>query len=212
MQQETINRIFEILSQNNSTPKTELKYTNNFTFLVAVILSAQSTDIGVNKATKELFIKYDTPEKFLTLGMENLKKHIKTIGLYNNKAQNIMNLCNVLIEHYNSQVPDNFEDLTKLPGVGRKTANVILNNIFGKQAIAVDTHVFRVSKRIGLATSNTPEKVENELLQTIPDKWLDYASNWLVLHGRYICKAKKPMCNECPINTYCEYYNVSLTK
>lgn len=203
---EKVNKIFEILSKNNPNPKSELDYTNNFTFVVAVVLSAQSTDVGVNKATKSLFPNYDTPEKLLSLGIENFKKYIKTIGLYNSKAQNIINLCKNLIEKHNSKIPDNFEDLIKLPGIGRKSANVILNSIFNKPTIGVDTHIFRVANRIGLSRAKTPEKVEEDLLKLIPAKWLNNASHWLVLHGRYICKAKTPMCSTCPINKYCEFY------
>ncbi len=206
MQAKIIDKIFALFQQYNKHPKTELEYTNNFTLLVAVILSAQATDISVNKATKELFQYYDTPEKMLELGVEGLKNYTKTIGLYNTKSANIIALCQILINQYNSQIPDSFEQLITLPGVGRKTANVVLNCCFNKPTIAVDTHVFRVSKRLGIAKENTPEKVEKELLKKIPIRWLKYAHHWLILHGRYICKAKKPNCNICKVAKYCEYY------
>lgn len=206
MQTEVINQIFEIFQNINPTPKTELVYLNNFTLLVAVVLSAQATDISVNKATKELFMHYNSPEKILALGEEDLKKYIKSIGLYNAKAKNIIALCEVLIKEYNSQVPTNFEQLIKLPGVGRKTANVVLNCAFNQPTLAVDTHVFRVAKRLGLAQATTPEKVEKELLENIHEKWLSFAHHWLILHGRYICIAKKPKCSICPVQKICEYY------
>lgn len=205
MQPEIVDGIFRTLRNNNPNPKTELEYTNNFTLLVAVILSAQATDISVNKATKHLFPGYDTPESLLKLGLEGLKKYIKTIGLYNTKANNIIGLCQELITKYNSTVPDTFEELITLPGVGRKTANVLLNCAFGLPTMAVDTHVFRVSKRLGLSKGSTPIEVEKELLLTIPTKYLKDAHHLLILHGRYICIAKKPKCEICPINKYCEY-------
>ncbi|MFY9590329.1 endonuclease III [Rickettsia endosymbiont of Halotydeus destructor] len=203
-----VDKIFQILSDNNENPKTELEYKNEFTLLVAVILSAQATDISVNLATKSLFEIYDTPEKILQLGEERLKQYIKSIGLFNTKAKNIISLCRILIDNYNSRVPNNFEELIKLPGVGRKTANVILNCLFQQPTIAVDTHVFRVARRLGLAKSESPEKVEAELLQIISKKWLNHAHHWLILHGRYICKARKPDCAICPLTEYCEYYKV----
>lgn len=211
MQAEIVNKIFEVFSKNNENPKTELVYKNDFTLLVAVILSAQATDVSVNLATKSLFEIYDTPEKILGLGEEGLKKYIKSIGLFNSKAKNVIALCQILISNYDSKVPNNFEELVKLPGVGRKTANVVLNCLFGLPTMAVDTHVFRVAKRIGLAKGNTPEAVEKELLQIIDGKWLSHAHHWLILHGRYICKARKPDCEICPIKEYCEYYK-SATK
>lgn len=197
MNQELIDEIFDIFSKNNPQPKTELEFTNNFTMAVAVILSAQATDISVNKATKELFEKYNSPEKMLELEEDGLKEYIKTIGLYNSKAKNIILFCQELIEKHNSEVPEDFDLLIKLPGVGRKTANVILNCGFGHKTMAVDTHVYRVSNRIGLANGKTPEKVEKDLLANIPDKWLKYAHHWLILHGRYVCKARKPLCDIC---------------
>lgn len=206
MQAETVDRIFETLSANNKEPKTELKYINNFTLLVAVVLSAQATDVSVNKATKSLFATYNTPEAILELGEEKLKDYIKSIGLYSTKARNIIALCYDLIKYHNSDVPRTFEELIKLPGVGRKTANVILNCLFDEPTIAVDTHVYRVARRLGLAKGNSPEKVELELLKAINIKWLKHAHHWLILHGRYVCKARKPDCHNCCISQYCEYY------
>ncbi len=206
MNSKTINQIFQIFSNNNPTPKTELEFTNNFTLSVAVILSAQATDISVNKATKNFFPSYDTPEKILSLGEDGLKKYIKTIGLYNSKAKNVIALCEILIDKYNSNIPSEFDELIKLPGIGRKTANVILNCAFGKPTMAVDTHVHRVSNRIGFSSGNTPEKVERDLLKKIPNKWLNHGHHWLILHGRYTCKARKPQCFECQITEYCKYY------
>ncbi|WP_341747649.1 endonuclease III [Candidatus Tisiphia endosymbiont of Dascillus cervinus] len=206
MQAQIVDKIFEILSQNNPTPRTELEYVNNFTLLVAVILSAQATDVSVNKATRLLFVKYNTPEKILELGEEGVRTYIRSIGLFITKAKNIVALCRILIDKYDSKVPNNFDDLIKLPGVGRKTANVVLNCLFGKLTIAVDTHVFRVSKRLGLANSNTPKKVELELVKVIDKKWLQHAHHWLILLGRYICKARVPNCPACPVKEYCEYY------
>ena len=202
-----INKIFQIFSNQNPYPETELEYSNNFTLAVAVILSAQATDISVNKATKHLFINYDNPQKILTLGEDGLKAYIKTIGLYNSKAKNIIALCEILIDKYNSEIPGTFDQLVELPGIGRKTANVILNCAFGKLTMAVDTHVYRVSHRIGLSTGKTPEKVEKDLLKNIPPKWMQHAHHWLILHGRYTCKARKPLCEECAITKYCKYYN-----
>lgn len=168
------------------------------------------TDKGVNKVTPKLFTDADTPEKMLLLGIDKLKAHIKTIGLYPTKAKNIITLSEILIRDYKSQVPHNIEDLIKLPGVGRKTANVVLNCAFGIPTIPVDTHVQRVSNRIGLAHTNNPDSIENELLKVIPPKWLNNAHHWLVLHGRYICKARKPLCGECIITQWCDAFNQGL--
>ncbi len=206
MQTSDIENIFEIFFQHNPEPKTELEYSNNFTLLVAVVLSAQSTDVGVNKATKALFTHYDTPEKMLDLGLDGLKKYIKTIGLFNTKAANIIKLSEYLIRDHNSVVPNNLENLVKLPGVGRKTANVVLNAAFGLPTMPVDTHVHRVANRTGLSDGKTPEKIEQDLLVCIPAKYLYNAHHWLVLHGRYICKARKPECERCPISSYCRYF------
>ncbi|NRB10217.1 MAG: endonuclease III [Rickettsiaceae bacterium] len=208
MERELVNKIFEIFQKNNQEPQTELEFNNKFTLAVAVILSAQATDISVNKATKELFKKYDTAEKMLALGEDNLKKYVKTIGLYNSKAKNIIALCQILVDKYNSEIPDNFADLIALPGIGRKTANVILNCGFGRPTMAVDTHVYRVAHRIGLSKGKNPLQVEQDLVISISNKWLKYAHHWLILHGRYICKARKPLCNKCPIKDYCQYYRV----
>lgn len=201
-----VDEIFETLHKHNPTPKTELEYKNDFTLLIAVVLSARTTDLSVNKATKDLFLNYDSPQKILELGLAGLKNYIKTIGLYNTKAENIIKLCKILIDKYDSKVPNNLEELVKLPGVGRKTANVVLNCLFGMDSMPVDTHVFRVSRRLGLAYGNSPEKVERELLAIIPQKWQKYAHHWLVLHGRYICKARSPKCTECYLSKYCRYY------
>jgi len=207
----TIDAIFSIWQKANPEPKTELVFTNNYTLLVAVVLSAQSTDVGVNKATKALFKIADTPKKMLELGEKNLKKYINTIGLYNGKAANIIKLSEILVKKFNSEVPEDFESLKSLPGVGQKTANVVLNCAFGHHTIAVDTHVFRVANRIGFVEEATPEKVEIALLKTIPKKWQNHAHHWLILHGRYVCKARKPECWRCPIAEFCEFKFKNLT-
>lgn len=212
MQLQTVDKIFTILSHNNKNPTTELEYKNDFTLLISVILSARATDVSVNLATKPLFEIYDTPSKILALGEERLKRYIKSIGLFNSKAKNIIALCNILIHSYHSCIPNNFEALLKLPGVGRKTANVILNCVFQKPTIAVDTHVFRVAKRLGLATGKTPQKVEAELLQVIDKQWLTHAHHWLILHGRYICKARQPNCMTCTLKAYCAYYKERISR
>lgn len=207
MDQSRLEHIFTTFNSLSKEPKTELSYTNNFTLAVAVILSAQSTDISVNKATKTLFEFYKTPEDFLRLGEENLKSYIKTIGLYNAKAKNIMAFSKALVENHGSEVPNSFGELIKLPGVGRKTANVILNQAFSMPVIAVDTHVARVASRLGLTKEKLPDKIERDLMINIPHKWLKNTHNWLVLHGRYICKARKPECKKCPVAQYCDFYN-----
>jgi endonuclease-3 len=199
-------KIFTILRALNPVPVTELEYRNNFTLAVAVILSAQSTDNAVNNATKELFAHYDTPEKMIQLGENGLKQYVKTIGLYNMKASNIIALCKILIEQYDSEIPDNFEQLIHLPGIGRKTANVILNCAFGKAVIAVDTHVFRVAKRLGLTHAATPDGVEKDLMKIIEEPFLFFAHHWLILHGRYICKARRALCDQCPVAQYCDFF------
>lgn len=206
MQAKIIDIIFTQLSKNNPSPNTELEYVNNFTLLVAVVLSAQTTDAAVNKATRNLFKSYDTPEKMLACGDEILKRYIKTIGLYNTKAKNIIRLSQLLIEKHNSAIPDTFDELIKLPGVGVKTANVILNCAFNQPTIAVDTHVFRVSKRLGLIKTNNINKAGDELLNIIPQTWHKIAHHLLILHGRYICKSRKPNCQNCCINQHCNYY------
>ncbi|WP_332065292.1 endonuclease III [Bartonella sp. CB189] len=199
-----ITEIFRRFSVQRPTPKSDLIYTNTFTLLVAVVLSAQATDISVNKATKELFRLADQPGKMMELGEEEIARHIRTIGLWRAKARNIYALCNILIDHYDGQVPSNREALMTLPGVGRKTANVILNVAFGQPTMAVDTHIFRLGNRIGFAPGKTPEAVEKKLLQIIPVRYLCYAHHWLILHGRYICQARKVQCRKCIIADLCK--------
>ena len=200
-----IDAIFQILAENNPEPTTELNYSNPYTLLVAVVLSAQATDKGVNKATKSLFETVDTPEKMVALGEDKLRETIKTIGLFNTKARNVIALSKILQQDFDGQVPPDRRDLESLPGVGRKSANVILNTVFGQSTIAVDTHIFRVSNRTGLATGKTPLEVEKGLMKRIPEKWQRHAHHWLVLHGRYICRAPKPLCAQCPVYDYCQY-------
>ncbi len=198
--------IFERLKKNNPNPETELKYTNPYTLLVAVVLSAQATDKGVNRATEFLFKVVDTPGKMVALGEEKLKEYIKTIGLFKTKAKNIINLSKELIERFKGIIPADRESLESLPGVGRKTANVVLNVVFGMDVIAVDTHIFRVCNRIGLAPGKTPLEVENELQRVVPNEFRHHAHHWLILHGRYICVAKKPKCELCSLTDLCNYY------
>ena len=205
MLRKNVDEIFDRLSKQRPSPKIELEYKNNFTLFVAVVLSAQSTDKGVNKVTPALFQIADDPYKMLMLGEGGLKDHIKSIGLYNSKAKNIINACQIMVDEYNSQLPDNFEDLCKLPGVGRKSANVLLNSLFNEPTIAVDTHVFRVSNRLGLCKTKTPDATEFSLNKKILVRWKKYAHHWLVLHGRYICKARKPICGECVIYDLCKF-------
>lgn len=207
MKKEHIHSVFKRLSQKNPEPKTELIYKNHFTLLVAVVLSAQATDVGVNKATPALFELADTPEKMLALGEERLRDLVKTIGLFRSKAKNIITLSKQLIEHHDSQVPEDFDALCQLAGVGRKTANVIMNCAFNHPTIAVDTHVHRVSNRIGLVNTTTPEKTEFALEKVIPKAWKQHAHHWLILHGRYVCKARKPDCGNCIIHDLCTYTN-----
>ena len=198
-------RIFERLKAANPTPTTELHYRSPFELLVAVILSAQATDKGVNKATEKLFKVANTPRTILKLGEAGLKEYIKTIGLFNTKAKNILATCRQLLDKHKGQVPDSREALEALPGVGRKTANVILNTAFGQPTMAVDTHIFRVANRIGLAAGKTPLAVEKQLLENVPKKYLHDAHHWLILHGRYVCTARKPQCPTCIIRDLCEY-------
>ena len=200
-----IEEFFSRLQKANPNPKPELEYTNAFTLLVAVVLSAQATDVGVNKATRALFKIANTPRQMLDLGLDSLKEHIKSIGLFNTKAKNIMSLSDILLQKFHGEVPDNRQDLEFLPGVGRKTANVVLNVYFNQPTIAVDTHLFRVSNRTGLARGATPLAVELILEKAIPEKYIHHAHHWLILHGRYICKARKPLCYECPVSDLCEY-------
>ena len=197
--------IFRTLASADPDPRTELRYQSPFELLIAVILSAQATDISVNKVTGELFEIANTPEKMLGLGERELKHRIRTIGLFNTKAKNILKTCQLLVERHDGDVPDSRQDLEALPGVGRKTANVILNTAFGQPTIAVDTHIFRVSNRTGLAPGKTPLEVEQKLLRSMPQSYRLGAHHWLILHGRYICKARKPACPECAIIDYCEY-------
>ena len=197
--------IFRTLASADPDPRTELRYQSPFELLIAVILSAQATDVSVNKVTGELFEIANTPEKMLGLGEQELKHRIRTIGLFNTKAKNILKTCQLLVERHDGDVPDSREDLEALPGVGRKTANVILNTAFGQPTIAVDTHIFRVSNRTGLAPGKTPLEVEQKLLRSTPESYRLGAHHWLILHGRYICKARKPACPECAIIDYCEY-------
>ena len=197
--------IFLALQQQNPMPKTELEYASDFELLIAVILSAQATDLSVNKATKSLFSVANTPETILRLGEDGLKTYIRTIGLFNSKAKNIIATCQKLITHYASQVPNTLEALQSLPGVGRKTANVVLNTAFHQVAIPVDTHVFRVANRTGLAKGKTPLAVEQALMKHIAKEFLLNAHHWLVLHGRYVCTARKPSCSRCILQTWCEY-------
>jgi endonuclease-3 len=202
-----IEKMFRRFQALNPQPTTELLYKSPFELLIAVILSAQATDISVNKATEKLFTHAATPEKILRLGVEGLKKEIKTIGLYNSKAANILKTCKMLVELHHSEVPQEREALEALPGVGRKTANVILNTYFGLPTIAVDTHIFRVAHRLNLACGTTPRAVEDELMQIVPKKYLQNAHHWILLHGRYVCMARKPRCPTCFIADLCPFLN-----
>jgi endonuclease-3 len=197
--------IFRRLHEDIPEPKTELAYSSPFELLVAVTLSAQATDVSVNKATAKLFPVANTPEAIHALGVEGLSEYIKTIGLYNSKAKNVIEACRILIEKHGSQVPDNREDLEALPGVGRKTANVVLNTAFRQLAMAVDTHIFRVSNRTGIAPGKNVVEVENKLMKFVPKEFLLDAHHWLILHGRYVCQARKPRCGSCRIEDLCEY-------
>ncbi len=203
--------IFSRLRELNASPDTELRYKNPFELLVAVVLSAQATDISVNKATDKLYPVARTPEAILALGVSGLKPYIRTIGLFNSKTDNIIKTCRLLIENHGSEVPRTRAELEALPGVGRKTANVILNTAFGEPTIAVDTHIFRVSNRTGIAKGKTPLEVEKRLVRLTPEEFKKDAHHWLILHGRYICKARKPMCGECPIIEWCEYSKKELS-
>jgi endonuclease III len=200
--------IFEFyrrLAEANPAPETELEYVNPYTLLVAVALSAQATDVGVNKATRSLFAKVQTPQQMLELGEEGLKQHIRTIGLYNMKAKNVIAAARILVDEYGGEVPRDRDRLETLPGVGRKTANVVLNVAFGQPTIAVDTHIFRVANRTGLASGKTPRAVEDKLAKVTPEPFVSHAHHWLILHGRYICKARTPECWRCPVVDLCAY-------
>jgi endonuclease III len=197
--------IFERLAAANPAPKGELEYVNPFTLLVAVVLSAQTTDAGVNRVTPALFAIADTPEKMAALGVERLAERIKTIGLYRTKARNVIALSRAIVERHGGHTPRDREALEALPGVGRKTANVVLNTAFGEPTLAVDTHVFRLGNRLGIAPGNTPREVEDELIRVIPTRFLPHAHHWLILHGRYICKARQPLCGVCVLVDLCPY-------
>ncbi len=203
-------QIFERFAENNPEPTTELAYSNPFELLIAVILSAQATDVGVNKATAKLYPVANTPQAIVDLGEQGLKTYIKTIGLFNTKAKNVIKTCQALIDEHQGEVPDNREALEALPGVGRKTANVVLNTAFGQETMAVDTHIFRVSNRTGIAPGKNVLEVEKRLLKFIPKPFLKDAHHWLILHGRYTCVARKPRCGSCIIEDLCEYKQKTL--
>ena len=206
------NKALKLIQKLNNfikEPKTSLKYRNRFTLLISVVLSAQCTDVNVNNVTKDIYKKYYRPEHFIKLGEKKIRNLIKRIGLFNNKAKNIHNLSKILVDKYNGKIPDQFDDLIGLPGVGRKTANVVLNEAFNKPTIAVDTHVFRVSNRTGLSKGNSPAQVEKQLLNILPLQHLKKAHHLILLHGRYICKARKPLCKKCIINKICLYKHKS---
>ena len=210
MRVKTIEKVFQLLSKDYPNPQTELKYINQYTFLISVILSAQATDNSVNKATKHLFKIVKNPKEMIELGEIDLKKYIKTIGLYNIKAKNIIKLSKILVNQYNNKIPKDFETLTSLPGVGNKTASVYQNSILNVPRIAVDTHVFRVSNRVGLTKSRTADLTQIYLERFVPKKWLMTAHHILIFHGRRICKAKKPLCNKCSVKEICYYKNNKL--
>ena len=201
-----VNNIFKVLKEKNPNPKTELEYSSVFTLLVAVVLSAQSTDKGVNAVTRKLFKEANTPQKMVELGEKKIKKLISKIGLFNTKSKNVFLLSKILIEKFKGEVPPDRDSLVKLPGVGRKTANVVLNTFFNKPYIAVDTHLFRLGNRIGIAKGKTTLDVENNYLKIIPKWAMKNAHHWLILHGRYVCKARNPLCNECGISKFCEFF------
>ena len=203
--QEEIKEVFERFKKANPNPTSELKWTNPFTLLVSVVLSAQATDKSVNKATESLYKIADTPQKILSLGEDNLISYIKSIGLYKSKAKHIIELSKILISEFDSSIPDNLDDLIKLPGVGRKTANVVLNVLFNKPTMPVDTHLLRISPKIGLAEGIAPIQIEKSLCARIPQEYMNHAHHWLILHGRYICTARNPHCEDCIINDICKH-------
>jgi endonuclease III len=205
MRRDEVDQFFALLAAARPNPETELEYANPYTLLVAVVLSAQATDVGVNKATRALFKVADTPQKMVALGEAGLAGYIRTIGLYRTKAKNVIRLSEMLIAEHGGKVPQAREAIENLPGVGRKTANVVLNTAFGEPTIAVDTHAFRVCNRTGLAPGNTPLEVEQKLDKRVPEKWKHGAHHWLILHGRYVCKARKPECPSCPVLKLCRY-------
>jgi endonuclease III len=204
MKAEAIERFFATLQAANPQPQTELQFTNVFELLAAVLLSAQATDVGVNKATRRLFALANTPQKMLALGLDQVTDLIRTIGLYRNKAKNLVQTCAILVDQHGGQVPRTREALEALPGVGRKTANVVLNVAFGEPTMAVDTHVFRVSNRTGLAPGRNPVEVELRLLKRVPAPYLEHAHHWLILHGRYVCQARSPQCSACGVRSCCD--------
>lgn len=205
MKTEFIEPFFATLQAANPQPNTELEYTSVFELLAAVLLSAQATDVGVNKATRRLFPVANTPQAILDLGLPKLESYIQTIGLYRSKAKHLMQTCQILVDQHGGQVPRTREALEALPGVGRKTANVVLNVAFGEPTMAVDTHIFRLGNRTGLAPGKTPLAVELKLLKRIPRHYLEDAHHWLILHGRYVCQARKPLCERCAVSQYCDY-------
>ncbi len=205
MKKKDVHDLFSILEENNPNPKTELNYSSTFELLIAVILSAQATDVGVNKATNKLYPIANTPKAIFDLGLDGLKSYIKTIGLYNTKAVNVIKTCQMLVEQHNSQVPEDRKQLEALPGVGRKTANVVLNTAFGHPTMAVDTHIFRMGNRTGIAPGKNVLQVEKGLVKNIPKEFLVNAHHWLILHGRYICVARKPKCGACIIYKQCTF-------
>ena len=205
MKPDAIHQFFSILRAANPQPQTELHYASVFELLAAVLLSAQATDVGVNKATTRLFVVANTPQKILDLGLEDLEQHIKTIGLYRSKARHLMQTCRILMDQHSGQVPRSREALEALPGVGRKTANVVLNVAFGEATMAVDTHIFRLGNRTGIAPGKTPLVVEQKLLKRIPAEFLVDAHHWLILHGRYVCQARKPQCGQCAVFAVCGF-------
>lgn len=211
MNREKRTAIYTVLKERMPAPTTELEYDSPFELLIAVILSAQATDVSVNKATTKLYPVARTPESIFALGVDGLKPYIRTIGLFNSKAENIIKTCRLLIDKHGSQVPRSRKELEELPGVGRKTANVILNTAFGQPTIAVDTHIYRVANRTGLAKGKTPLDVEKRLVRLTPEEFRKDAHHWLILHGRYVCKARKPLCTECPIIEWCEYSKKELS-
>ncbi|MBO5136991.1 MAG: endonuclease III [Spirochaetaceae bacterium] len=198
-------QLFEKFRAANPEPKSELEAPNPYTLLVSVVLSAQATDKSVNKATSSLYVLADTPQKMLSLGEQGLIPYIKSIGLYQTKAKHIIGLSRILLEQFDGQVPQTREELMQLPGVGRKTANVVLNVVYGKPTMPVDTHLLRISPRLGLSDGKTPEKVENDLLQRIPSCYMKHAHHWLILHGRYVCTARKPLCKNCLVADICKH-------
>ena len=205
MNHQDVVALLSTLREGNPHPASELNYRSPFELLVAVILSAQSTDVGVNRVTKALFAAAHTPDAMLRLGEEGIRSKIRSLGLYNNKAKNLLAMSRMLVEQFHGRVPDNRNDLEKLPGVGRKTANVVLNVAFGQPTLAVDTHVFRVAKRTGLSRGKTPAAVEQDLLKVIPAEFLQHAHHWFILHGRYVCKARTPLCLPCRIRSWCAH-------